>query len=381
MPIPGSGLRVPAARLGTFLGVPIFVSASWLIFALLVTVVYTRIILSIGPVFVQALAFALGMALMWGISVLLHELGHVAAGRIMGSRVYRVEIGFLGGATETSTSDERPGEEFWVSIAGPAVSMVLAAPGLISASVGSTLSFGATGAWGLLIGTFTLSNLVVAVFNMLPGLPLDGGRVLVALLWKLRGNQFAASRLASTVGQVIAVLLLGLIVVRTITATTSGRQLLLLAAIAIVAIMLWNMAVQSRRAAVREQRLSTRPIEPYIAAAETVPRATPAAVATQFACGPELVVVDDRFMPLGIVNRRELLANPVAMVDQLMTPVNDDLLLPERASVYDILARYDHTGESRFIVIGRGRAVIGTISVQAIAQELSTPKRRAALAM
>lgn len=380
MRIPGSDSRAPAARLGKFLGVPIYVSASWLIFALLVIIVYTRIILRIGPPLVQAVAFAMGMAVMWGISVLLHELGHVVAGRTMRSRVYRVEIGFLGGATVTSTSDERPGEEFWVSIAGPAVSLVLAAPGLISASVGSTLSFGATGAWGLLIGTFTLSNLVVAIFNMLPGLPLDGGRVLVALLWRLRGNQFVATRMAATVGQTLAVLLLGSIIFRAATATTSARQLPLLGAIAVVAIMLWNMAFQSRRAAAREQRLSTRPIEPYIVTAETVPSSTPAALGAQFMHANQLIVVDEKLLPLGIVCETDLLGNPQATVEQLMRPVTEDLLLPEQASVYDVLARYDHTGENRFIVIGRDRAVVGMISVQAIAKELTAPKRRAALA-
>ena len=361
---------IPSARIGRFLGAPIYLSASWFLFALLVIVLYARILHGIADSWPVALLFAAGLALLWGVSVLLHELGHVVAARVMKSRVYRIEIGFLGGVTTTATKDERPSEEFWVSIAGPAVSLALAAPGVIAAFAGSTLSFGLRDSLGVLAGTFTLSNLAVAVFNMLPGLPLDGGRVLVAMLWRAKGDRFAAARTAATVGQVIALALLLVIAAIAVTGAIGTGRMPLLIAMAIVAIMLWYMASASRRAAVREQRLARLSVASRIEAAAIVPSGMSVGDALARCDTPRLIVANGG-VPAGISSLAALEAVPrlirdATRVDAVADRVDVDDILGESASMLDVLTRFSYNGTTNFIVTAADGMVIGVVSVESV---------------
>ncbi len=361
---------IPAARIGRFLGVPIYLSASWLLFALIVIVLYARILHGIEDSWPIAILFAVGLALLWGVSVLLHELGHVVAALVMKSRVYQVEIGFLGGVTTTATKDERPSEEFWVSIAGPAVSLALAAPGVIAAFAGSTLSFGLHDSLGVLAGTFTISNLAVAIFNMLPGLPLDGGRVLVAVLWRWKGDQFVAARAAATVGQGIAVALLLAIATIAVTGPFGADRMPLLIAMAIVAIMLWSMARDSRRATVREQRLAGQPVASHIEAAAVVPSGTSVRDALEH-CDTRRLVVARGGVPAGIVSLATLEAVPgpireATRVDIVADGIEADDVLAESASMLDVLTRFSHNGTTDFIVTAADGMVIGVVSVESV---------------
>lgn len=361
---------IPTVRIGRFLGVPIHVSASWLLFALIVVVLYTRVLRGIEDSWMVSIAFAVGLALLWGLSVLLHELGHVAAATVMRSRVYRVEIGFLGGVTTTSTTDERPSEEFWVSIAGPAVSLLLAAPGVVAAFAGSTLSFGLHGSLGILVGTFTLSNLAVAVFNLLPGLPLDGGRVLVALLWRRKGDQFAAARTAATVGQGIAVALVVLIVALGIIVEVGRRQLPLMIGLVIVALMMWSMARQSRRAADQEQRLARQPIAAHIQMVATVPAGTSVHDAL-LQCDASHVVMTEGAEPVGMVSLARLRAVPVPartgmLIDAVTRPIDSGDIIDEKASLHEVLMRFTHTGATEYVVTAADGMVIGVVSVESV---------------
>ncbi|PRZ42155.1 Zn-dependent protease [Antricoccus suffuscus] len=366
----GSRGAFPTARIGRFLGAPIYVSASWLWFALIVIVLYARILHGIEDSWPVAILFAAGLALLWGLSVLLHELGHVAAARLMKSRVYKVEVGFLGGVTTTSTKDERPSEEFWVSIAGPAVSLALAAPGVIAAFAGSTLSFGLRDSLGVVAGTFTLSNLAVAVFNMLPGLPLDGGRVLVAMLWRGKGDQFAAARTAATVGQGIAIVLLLAIALLAVTGTFGPGGTPLLIAMGIVAVMLWFMARDSRRATVREQRLADQSVSSHIEAAAVVSNDTSVRDALAL-CDTDRLVVINGGAPTGIATRAALETVPgpireATRIDVVAQSVGADDVLTEAASMLDVLTRFTHNGTTNFIVTAADGMVIGVVSVESV---------------
>lgn len=366
----GNRRSFPVARIGRFLGAPIYLSASWLLFALIVIVLYARILHGIEDSWPVAILFAAGLALLWGLSVLLHELGHVVAARMMKSRVYRVEIGFLGGVTTTSTKDERPGEEFWVSIAGPAVSLALAAPGVIAALAGSTLAFGLHDSLGVLAGTFTLSNLAVAIFNMLPGLPLDGGRVLVAVLWRGSGDQFAAARAAATVGQVIAAAILLALGTIAVTGALGPGRMPLWIAMAVVAMMLWYLASESRRATVREERLAGLPVTLHIEAAAIMPSGTSVRDALQH-CDTQRLVVADGGVPAGLVSLSALEAVPgpvreATSVDAVAARVESDDLLAESASMLDVLTRFAYNGTTDFIVTAADGMVIGVVSVESV---------------
>jgi Zn-dependent protease len=199
-------------RLGSLFGFPIRVNLSFLL--LLVVVL----------VWMGGLP-GLAVALMAAGSVLLHELGHALMARHLGVPVAGIELHFFGGAAQMTELPRRPGDEIAVAAAGPAVSFALA-------GVGHGLA-GMTGS--PVLALFGWVNLVLAVFNLLPAFPSDGGRILRA--WLARGRGLvAATDLAVKVGRVVCVAL-------AVAGLFWGFQLVLIAA------LLWMMGSSERMAA------------------------------------------------------------------------------------------------------------------------------------
>jgi Zn-dependent protease len=182
------GATMFSIPLGRVLGFPIRVNASFLL--LLAAVMFWA-----GGI------EGVTIALIAGASIILHELGHAVTARRLGVPVAGIELHFFGGAAQISEMPRRPNDEIAIAIAGPAVSFALAAAGWVLATV--------TGAQ--LFVLFGMLNLGLAVFNLLPAFPSDGGRILRALLARKRGL-VRATDLAVTVGRVLCVglILLGL---------------------------------------------------------------------------------------------------------------------------------------------------------------------------
>lgn len=194
--------RRPGIPIGRVLGVPVFLHASWLLLAVFVTVAYGEIVrsrLHLTPAGGYLVGF--GFVLCLVLSVLLHELGHAVMARRYGVRVRGITLELLGGYTEMEGDAPRPGVELVVSIAGPAVSLVL---GLLSA--GATALLDMDTVVGQISFQLAASNILVAVFNALPGLPLDGGRALRAAVWALSGDRHLGTLVAGWTGRVVAVL-------------------------------------------------------------------------------------------------------------------------------------------------------------------------------
>lgn len=351
-------------RLGTFLGAPIFVTWSWLLFVLVIVPLYTRQMqswLGTGP----AIALSVLLALMWGASVLLHELGHVAAARSMRFEVERVEIGFLGGATTIRSADDSPRSELLVAAAGPAVSLALGLPGAVSLITGNGLAFGLTGVAGMLVSAITLANLAIGVFNLLPGLPLDGGRVAVAVLWKLTGDQPRAVRIAAYLGQSIAVLLAGYAMYRVMVSTNPMREIPWVLALAIMSATLWGMAASSRQAAQREAALAARPVVDHLTPVATFSGALPAS----FAAGSDTPIILVRTEHgLGYADRA-VAAAAGGSLSEAATPLSEHRLLDEDASCLDLLYRLREHGEPWLAVLAADGTPLGIVGAQALAQQ------------
>lgn len=133
------------------------------------------------------------------VGVGLHELGHALVALAQGARVRAITLMVLGGVTEIEHEEATPSQTFWMAIAGPLVSVALAALGLALGRI-EALPLDVQ----LLLVLFGWLNLFVAAFNMIPALPLDGGRILKALLqWKL--DEARATRVAAGVGRAFAV--------------------------------------------------------------------------------------------------------------------------------------------------------------------------------
>jgi Zn-dependent protease len=183
-------------RVGSILGIPLFVDSSWFIILLLVTLSY-----GLEPGWQTAwgswawlMGFALAL-LLFG-SVLLHELGHSIAAKVQGIGVNSITLFLFGGIASIDKESKTPGDAFKVAIAGPLVSF-----GLFLVLTGFAQIPGLPLPVSIITGSVAQINLVLTLFNLIPGLPLDGGQVLKALIWKLTDSRIQGIRWAARSGQ------------------------------------------------------------------------------------------------------------------------------------------------------------------------------------
>ncbi|SFO78372.1 site-2 protease family protein [Saccharomonospora viridis] len=187
-------------------GVPVLLAGSWWIGSLLIVALYTPLVTRMLPDAGLGLSAVLAgaFAVLLGLSVLAHELGHCLVALRFGMPVRRVRLFLLGGLSELVRSPRRPQQEALVALAGPGVSIALALVCWVL-----LLAIPADGAVWLLVAQCAVANGAVGVFNLLPGLPLDGGRLLRAGVWALRGTRSTGTRVAVVGGGLVAVALLG----------------------------------------------------------------------------------------------------------------------------------------------------------------------------
>ena len=195
----------PSIRLVKIFGIPIEINFSWVFVFLLITYLLGNQFGDLHPgwVVAQRWVLAVVIAVSFFLSVLAHELSHSLVAVRKGIPVQGITLFFFGGVSQLSHEAPRPYTEFAITVVGPASSIVLA------------LLFG--GLW-FLLRDFSASleiafqylmsiNLMLGVFNMLPGFPLDGVRVLRAVIWGITGNYWLATRVAARGGQVIGTLM------------------------------------------------------------------------------------------------------------------------------------------------------------------------------
>lgn len=197
-------------KIGSIGGIPIRLDSSWIWIAVLFT--YSRYVTvrveATGHDHAWAIALALLSATLFFGSVLVHELAHAVTARLLGIPVGGITLVFWGGFTETRAEDRGPRGEFLVSTAGPASSLALA-------GVFWLLSEGTAGSdpsINQMFGWLAFINLILAALNSLPGFPLDGGRALLAGVWKLTGDRRKATRAAAAAGLTIGIALAGIAV-------------------------------------------------------------------------------------------------------------------------------------------------------------------------
>lgn len=186
-------------RVGNLFGIPFFINISWFFVLVLTTLNFGSGLAAQFP-WLRGEALILGLAaglLLFG-SVLLHELGHSFAAKQQGIGVNSITLFLFGGLASLDDEAKTPAGAFWIAIAGPLVSLTLFCLLTVLASSGLV-----TGPVAAITGLLAYINLILATFNMIPGLPLDGGNVLKALVWKLSGNRYRGIRWASRTGQLI----------------------------------------------------------------------------------------------------------------------------------------------------------------------------------
>lgn len=193
--------------IGRVAGVAIRVHRSWIVIALLIAwSLYSRYALGDHGVVVTASMAAVGTVLFFA-SVLVHELAHSLEAQHRGVEVSGITLFLFGGATETSFDVQRPLDEFALTAVGPFSSLVLGGGFGILAHYTTIAGFEAV---GMVAGTLGWVNVALAIFNLLPGAPLDGGRILRSVVWAVTDDRARAVRVASRAGQALGYLLAGL---------------------------------------------------------------------------------------------------------------------------------------------------------------------------
>ena len=198
----------PTFELGRIAGIRISVNWSWLIvFALIVWSLAAAVFPSQNPGFSDGeyVALAVAAALLFFASLLLHELGHALQAQREGVEIEGINLWLFGGVAQFKDAFPSAGAEFRIAIAGPLVSLVLGVLFvLVAAFAGLPNAIDGVVAW------LGYTNLILLAFNLLPALPLDGGRVLRAALWHFRGDLQWATWVASGVGRGFGFLLIAL---------------------------------------------------------------------------------------------------------------------------------------------------------------------------
>jgi Zn-dependent protease/predicted transcriptional regulator len=192
----GSGLRI-----GRILGIPIYLHASWLIIFVLITMSLAVQFAQEHPQWTPLQHWSVGVAtsLLFFASVLFHELSHSVVALAYKIRVVSITLFIFGGIARIGREPSKAIQEFNIAIAGPLASFFLAA-----AFYGLTLFFPYSDMIGALASNLGRTNLMLGVFNLAPGFPLDGGRIFRAIVWGVTKDFSRATKLAGASGKLVA---------------------------------------------------------------------------------------------------------------------------------------------------------------------------------
>jgi len=345
-------------------GIPVHVSPYWFIIAGVFIVIYANELSgSLQGTTTRYLVAAAFVVLLY-VSVLFHELSHSVVARGYGLPVRRIVLWPLGGVSEIDREAPTPGREFAIAAAGPALSLVLGGIGWGLYQVANT------GISGALIRQLVFANIIVGLFNLLPGLPLDGGRMLRAVIWLITKKPNSATIAAAWTGRVLA---LGLLAVPFFTGGLAGGDMVSTLWVIVIAGFMWTGATQSIKATRFRERLPALQARRLARKAISVPASTPLSEAVRRAdeAGARaIVVVDHENTPIAIVNESAVTATPperrpwidvgtlartidpslvlnadiggMALLDALRrAPATEYLLTEESGEVYGVLAARD----------------------------------------
>jgi Zn-dependent protease/CBS domain-containing protein len=364
---PRSGQLGRASRAGIVVarpfGIPVLVSPYWFVIAGVFIVIYANELSNSlhGNVrFVVAAAFVVLLYL----SVLVHELAHSVVARGYGLPVRRILLYPLGGISEIDKEPQTPLREFCVSAAGPALSLALG-------GVGWALSLVVKdGVSGSLVRQLMYANIIVGVFNLLPGLPLDGGRMLRAVIWKITGKPNTATIAAAWVGRALAVALL--LVIPFYSDRLAGGIMTGTLWVAVIAAFIWIGASQSIRATKFRARLPELQARRLARRAISVPASTPLAEAIRQADESHaraVVVVDHDDKPIAILNEAAVMATPPQRrpwVDagSMARSIEPDMVLPADISGMALLEAIKRAPASEYLLVEPSGQVYGVLAAR-----------------
>jgi Zn-dependent protease len=317
----------------------------------------------------EAYALAAAFVLLLLLSVVLHEIGHLAVARAFGLPVRSITVTLLAGFTEITEPPQTPAREYAVAVCGPMVSLLLSGVAVAGAVALPDDSVGQL----LLLGS-AATNGTIGVLNLLPGLPLDGGRVLRSILWHLGGDPERATRVSARAGMALALVVIPVLVVGVLPAYGIGeRDVLTVAVSALVGAFIYQGAAQSLRRSLVLSRLPAVSVEglarPALAVPATLPLGEAVRQAQEAGVGA-LVVVDGAGKVEGIVSEAWVRKVPVerrpwvAVADGARR-VEPSLVLAAGLVGEDLLSAMQQAPASEYLVEGPVPRVLVSADVAA----------------
>jgi Zn-dependent protease/CBS domain-containing protein len=345
-------------------GIPVLISPYWFVIAGVFIFIYANDLAATlhGTTrYVVAAAFVVLLYL----SVLVHELSHSVVARGFGLPVRRILLWPLGGFSEIEREPQTPGREFLVSAAGPALSLALAAVGYGLMHVVSS------GIAGTLVSQLRWANLIVGVFNLLPGLPLDGGRMLRAAIWKVTGRPATSTIAAAWAGRVLAVALF-VVPFATGALTGTGGDLVTEVWLAVIAAFMWTGAGQAIKATRFRERLPALQARRLARKAVSVAADTPLAEAIRRAEESKaraVVVVDHDDKPIAILNETAVMATPQQRrpwidAGALARTLEPNMVLPADLSGMALLDAIRRAPATEYLLVEPSGQVYGVLAAR-----------------
>jgi Zn-dependent protease len=350
-------------KIGEIGGVDVLVRSSWLIIAGLISVMIAPAIEQVEPglgsgKYVAGVAFAVLLYL----SVLLHEMSHALMAKRYGLPVRSITLHFLGGVTEIEGEPDTPGREFGVSVVGPVTSIAVGAAFLLLHPVVPD------GLLRLAVDALAGANLVVGVLNLVPGLPLDGGRVLRAAVWAASGNPHRATIVAGWGGRVAAAAAFAYPLVQE---TFTGRPAIPTDYVLgfVIAFFLWTGATQAILSAKVRSRLPVLQARTLARRTVAVPHDLPLAEAVRRAREAQagsLVVLGPDGEISGIVNEAAVLATPEerrpwVAVSTVARSLQPGLQLPADIAGEPMIRAMQRTPASEYLLREDDGAIFGVL--------------------
>lgn len=370
------GARTPSGWVvGRVAGAPVVLAPSWLLVAAFLTYLFVPTVRAAAPGLgsVATIAAAAGFPLLLAASVLLHELGHGLTARRLGIPVTEYVVTLWGGHTQFGRDLPRPGSSAVISLAGPLANGVLGLVFWWAAGL-------ASGVAAVLLAAGAVANAFVAVFNLLPGLPLDGGRVLEALVWWVTGDRPRGTVVAAWAGRLITLavgaLTLGI-------PLAQGRQPDLVTAVTVVLVgaFLWTGAGQAIRGATVARQAEGLDLLALAAPAVTMPLGSSVAQVDAWARpGSAVVLVADDGAPVALVDPAAAASVPgslraVTGAGAVARPLAPTSVVTERWGMPAVraMAAAQRAGPVAVLVdAGAGPPlVLGVVPVVAVAQTMT----------
>jgi Zn-dependent protease len=364
--VPDQPVRRPPGtiRIGSIAGSDVLVSSSWFLVAGLVAVLVAPRVDQVQPglgawKYVAGLAFAVILYM----SVLLHEASHALMARRYGFPVTSITLHFLGGMTAIEGEANRPRQEFMIAVVGPLTSIAVgvAAVGLWFVTPDGLLRMAVEGLAG--------ANLLVGILNLIPGLPLDGGRVLKSVVWGATGNVHRGTIVAGWGGRLTAAAVLCWPIFQESVLGRPPDVIDFILAL-VIALFLWSGATSAMASARLRRRLPGLVARDLARRTLTVPDDLPLGEAVrraQEAAAGSIVTVTSGGRPTGVVNEAALLATPEdrrpwVAVSTVARTLDEGLSLPVGIRGEELILAISRNPASEYLLLDEDGSIYGVLT-------------------